>query len=845
MKLVRVIDFGTGNYSNDYTGHAFLGNYIYERQQFLLNNTYEFSNFWRRPYNHDFTNYNYGLNFLGLNTNLGLNKVISPTDPEYQRRVELNQAQKYQENILLQQQQQQLLHPQYPVYKENLPYDPSNYVNSNQLPYDRLPVAGVYPTYTEQPYMQQLPAQGPQPYATSLTDNTRFYPYFQQMNLQGQYLQQQLSMNQLYQQQSPFHGPYLPFYQHKPITSLNQFTPFIYVNKNNVPITSWDPIIDNDRNNLNRVPDKNSPIGFDQWYINSIVQNTALDSLKSSNENPFILKNLTYIESYRFAKVWWSNETDRDIVKNLQEYVFRIKPEERYYKFFGAKYEGGTSWSAPYFWCVDPTNWLVTAKAPIWATNDHEYRNKLLINKNHNRFVGLSEVVLNFEELDVNQCPGDRTLNAFSSTSLCDSTADCLPLPMYGLAQGGYECQCVSGYHYPSGFQGPFKGKELGSADAHSYPLCVKSEELLQYPNWISKNAIEYRLPDTGTSPSDENFKHYVKKREANEKRDALLIGLNSDKKKTNAKKKTTTGEAKKRTKRFLDKRTNFEKLRDAIFGDQTYLRRKCLSMPFQDIVRLNEDDERFINSLRLHANMAFRPQVAQAIRIAHVLSSYLQLHSPISKSSVNSQNDYSSANNMGTILRPDPQLEEHYIVGEIMSTLLAHFPLQEVSVFFNGTEFTRQKFFAGQNVLSIGLTAIRSDIEIFLNRSNDNSHLTKTWYLDAVNRFQYGGEKTVFGGYYQNDIEKAYYQSAGPYDSSHLQTNFKYDRFGIEMSLRKSFDGLLGNVELPPKYYDAPTSGVWYGPYYDCQKRYMKTKTTLRMSYSVPIITGMNKLPM
>ncbi len=58
-------------------------------------------------------------------------------------------------------------------------------------------------------------------------------------------------------------------------------------------------------------------------------------------------------------------------------YVFRIKPDEKYYKFSGAKYEEGTSWSSPYFWCIDPVNWLVTAMSPIWATNDREYKNRI------------------------------------------------------------------------------------------------------------------------------------------------------------------------------------------------------------------------------------------------------------------------------------------------------------------------------------------------------------------------------------------------------------------------------------------------------------------------------------
>ena len=110
---------------------------------------------------------------------------------------------------------------------------------------------------------------------------------------------------------------------------------------------------------------------------------------------------------------------------------------------------------------------------------------------------------------------------------------------------------------------------------------------------------------------------------------------------------------------------------------------RKCLYMPFQDVVLLKEDDERFISNLRRHANGAFKAQTAQAVRIAHVLSAYLQLMSPFSGSSVNSQNSFGTYINLGDGLRPDPELEENIVVGEIMSTLMAHYPLQEVNVFF------------------------------------------------------------------------------------------------------------------------------------------------------------------
>jgi len=195
------------------------------------------------------------------------------------------------------------------------------------------------------------------------------------------------------------------------------------------------------------------------------------------------------------------------------------------------------------------------------------------------------------------------------------------------------------------------------------------------------------------------------------------------------------------RKKRFIDNTNNFEKLRDLIYNDQDYLRRRCLSMPFQDIVLMREDDERFVLNLRDHADRAFRPQVAQAVRIAHVLSAYLQLYSPHSLSSVNSQNTFGPYINLDTELRPDPELDENLVVAEVMSTLQAHYPLEEVSVFFNGSEFSRQKQFSSQRTLAFGLSMIKSEVEVLLNRSNDHSHLSKSWYGDASRRFRYDEE--------------------------------------------------------------------------------------------------------
>lgn len=265
---MRVIDFGVGNYSNDYTGHGFLGTYLYERQQFILNNSIEYSNFFKRPYQ-------------AVRTPGAIDGIPAEFQPPP---------------------------PPPPI----------------QSQYDKQPDKPNYRASYQQPYMQILKnyqdslTKSNQQLITDQITDTSYYNQ-QQQNLQYQLSQQQLQLQQQQQLQKPYDGSYLPLYLQQPITSLNEFSPFVYLNKNNVPIRDWDPIIDNDRNNLNRVPDRNSPIGFDQWYINSIVKNAAYETLKTSIENPFLLKTLKYIETYRFAKPWWDNETA--FINNVQEYL--------------------------------------------------------------------------------------------------------------------------------------------------------------------------------------------------------------------------------------------------------------------------------------------------------------------------------------------------------------------------------------------------------------------------------------------------------------------------------------------------------------------------------------------
>lgn len=126
------------------------------------------------------------------------------------------------------------------------------------------------------------------------------------------------------------------------------------------------------------------------------------------------------------------------------------------------------------------------------------------------------------------------------------------------------------------------------------------------------------------------------------------------------------------------------------------------------------------------------------------------------------------------------------------MSTLHAHYPIQEVSVFFNGSEFSKQKQYASQKSLQFGISMIKSDVEMFLNRSNDHSHLSKSWYQDASRRFRYGGGRSKYGGYYATEEEKRFYQGYGGVTDG--EEDFSFERYSVEMNLRKTFDGNNAN---------------------------------------------------
>jgi hypothetical protein len=96
---------------------------------------------------------------------------------------------------------------------------------------------------------------------------------------------------------------------------------FDFLVQNSIPIYNWDPLIDNEKTNYNyRLQDNEMKLGFDQWYSNTLAKNNEIYRRNNAQFiNPFALPNVQYIESYKFAKVWWNNESA--FINNKQEYV--------------------------------------------------------------------------------------------------------------------------------------------------------------------------------------------------------------------------------------------------------------------------------------------------------------------------------------------------------------------------------------------------------------------------------------------------------------------------------------------------------------------------------------------
>ena len=200
-----------------------------------------------------------------------------------------------------------------------------------------------------------------------------------------------------------------------------------------------------------------------------------------------------------------------------------------------------------------------------------------------------------------------------------------------------------------------------------------------------------------------------------------------------------------------------------------------------------NDDESiRFISDLTRHIDHVARPFTLQAVRLAHLFSSYLALYRP----------DRDPANDGFIDRRADPPLTEQWLESEIMSTGLAYNQLLEVSIYLNGTEYERQNPFQQRN-------------EIFDEKSEfgyRSSVFRSMNYGLSFIRFDNDQEKYILN----RTLDGSYLNEGGWYDKAmEMISSIQTKRYSVSMSMRRDIIGTQ-LIKLPTLLYDAPTTGIW-----------------------------------
>ncbi|ESO93259.1 hypothetical protein LOTGIDRAFT_119445 [Lottia gigantea] len=125
--------------------------------------------------------------------------------------------------------------------------------------------------------------------------------------------------------------------------------------------------------------------------------------------------------------------------------------------------------TAPYFDCDRSNRWIVSATSPVV---EYMPRYSVWLHLRRARFVAVSSMDIEFERIDMNQCPiaeGNPEPNMFAGTARCRPTTLCEPLSGFGFRRGGYQCACMPGYYFPWYHDGPFLGLEIEEATREEY----------------------------------------------------------------------------------------------------------------------------------------------------------------------------------------------------------------------------------------------------------------------------------------------------------------------------------------------------------------------------------------
>lgn len=268
----------------------------------------------------------------------------------------------------------------------------------------------------------------------------------------------------------------------------------------------------------------------------------------------------------------------------------------------------------------------------------------MLITVLSRRYVAVAVMEVDFERIDINQCPigeGNPAPNFFAGTARCKNmTTECEPVHGYGFRRGGYQCRCRPGFRLPKVVRSPYLGELIERATEWEHNSGYNCDKI---------GYIAVRTQNVNPIEEYERQK-YIARMET-------LTGLHY-----------------------------FRNISQGSRVDPNYItnfvRQEINAQNCHDIAR------RFPDRLTLRGDIAYgkeeqlENQARMALRLANFISSFLQIVDPKEL--------------FAEFRVPDKPLTQDQIIGEALATVIGDRRLQGCGVFFDRNQYNSSiPFFA------------------------------------------------------------------------------------------------------------------------------------------------------
>lgn len=294
-------------------------------------------------------------------------------------------------------------------------------------------------------------------------------------------------------------------------------------------------------------------------------------------------------------------------------------------------------WIKPYFDCGRSNKWVFGAAVPI---PDIFPRHTQWRHIEIPTYVAVAVMELDFDRIDINQCPigeGNPAPNSYASTDRCrNDTTECEPIHGYGFRRGGYQCRCKPGFRLPRVVRSPFLGEIVERATRQEYNKGFRCEKI-SYMGVLTQNLNKL---------SEEERAFYIGRFSSRMTFDGIHNGTRID----------------------PNLVTDFMK--------KTVNKMNCaeVAKEYPEMLKLRPD-------VAYGKEDQLENEARTALRLANFISSFLQIVDP---------------KDMFAEFRvPDRPLTEDQIIGEVLSAVIGNEKIQGCGVSFERNQFINRTLFA------------------------------------------------------------------------------------------------------------------------------------------------------